>query len=313
MAAQWHDLGNGTYALTSGSNIGVIVQEGRAVMVDAGLDRDAARKVLRALDGVGAQLATIVITHGHADHFGGAGWLAKRADVPVYASPLEGAFASHPLLEPLFLYGGAAPIAELRGKFTLARQGVDAVTPLEPGSQVIAGIALDVIPLPGHAPQQVGIAHGGPQGGTFYCGDAVFPEETLARHPILFCADLDAWLATLAQLPNLDYAWFVPGHGEPVQTIIPLAEVTAARLRDIRALTWDALATPQEPHAVLRAVAAHYGVTFAAPQFFLLVLTTIHAALTSLQSTGEAEVVMEDNRMLGEKRSRQGATTNFTN
>lgn len=298
MATKWYDLGNGNYALTGGSNTGVLVKDGYAVMIDAGLDRDTAKKTLRALEGAGAHLAAITITHGHADHFGGAGWLAQRADVPVYASPLEGTFAAQPLLEPLFLNGGAAPIAELRGKFTLAKQGVEVITPLAAGPREIAGIAMDVIPLPGHAPEQVGISHED----TFYCGDVVFPESTLKRHPILFCADLDAWLATLERLPDLNYAWFVPGHGEPVQNIVPIAETTAARLREIRALVRDALVTPQEPYAVLRAVAAQYGVTFTAPQFFLLALTTIHAALTSLQSAGEAEVVMENNRMLWRRR-----------
>jgi glyoxylase-like metal-dependent hydrolase (beta-lactamase superfamily II) len=299
MATQWHALGDGNFALTGGSNIGVIVREGRAVMIDAGLDKDAAKKALRAIEGTNAQVAAIIITHGHADHFGGAGWLAQQAGIPVYASPLEATFATQPLLEPLFLYGGAAPIAELQGKFTLARQGVETITPLDTGSQEIAGIPLEIISLPGHAPQQIGVAAvDGVAGDTCYCGDVVFPEETLARHPILFCADMDAWLATLKRLPALPYVWYVPGHGEPVQAIAPLAERNTARLQEIRARVWESLETPQEAQDVLRIVAAHYGITFAAPQFYLLALTTIHAALTSLQTAGETAVEIADNQMV---------------
>lgn len=298
MSTQWHELSSGNFALTGGSNIGVIVRDGRAVIVDAGLDKDAAKRALRAAESAGAKAAALVITHGHADHFGGAGWLAQQAGIPVYAPPLEGVFATQPLLEPLFLYGGAAPIAELRGKFTLARQAVGVITPLEPGTQALAGIPLDIIPLPGHAPQQIGVS----ASDTCYCGDAVFPEETLERHPILFCADMDAWLATLEHLPTLRYAWYAPGHGEPVQDIAPLAERNAARLREIRARARESLRTPQEAHGVLRDVAACYGVTFTAPQFFLLALTTIHAALTSLQTAGEATVEMVGNRMVWQRK-----------
>ena len=299
MATEWRALGNGDFVLVGGSNIGVIIQNGRAVMIDAGLDKDVAKKALREVERMSALVTAVIITHGHADHFGGAGWLMQQTGCEVYAAPLEAAFATQPLLEPLFLFGGAAPIAELRGKFTLARQGVERVTPLEAGPLTIAGIALDIVPLPGHAPQQIGVAHKN----TLYCGDAIFPEETLERHPLLFCADMDAWLATLERLPTLPFAGYVPGHGEQVQDIAALAERNAARLREIRGQVWESLATPQEAHDVLRTLALHYGVTFTAPQFFLLALTTIHAALTSLQAAGEAIVELDHNRMLW-KRSR---------
>jgi len=293
MSTNWLDFGAGIYALLGGSNIGVIISEGRAVMVDAGLDRGVSRKALREIEALHARLEALVLTHGHADHFGGAGWLAERG-VPVYAPPLEGAIAAQPLLEPLFLYGGAAPIAELRGKFTLAQESVRRVEPLIPGPLTLAGLPLTLVPLRGHAPEQVGVAYGE----ICYCGDVVFPAETLARHPILFCADLDAWLETLAGLPALPYTRFIPGHGEPVAEIAPLAALNAARLQEIRTLTWEALTEPRESSEVLRVVAAAYDVTFAAPQFYLLALTTLHAALTSLQRAGAAVVEMDANRML---------------
>ena len=57
------------------------------VLVDAGLERDAealAGDLLAA--GVDpAELSLVVLTHGHADHAGGAGWFHERYGVPVLA------------------------------------------------------------------------------------------------------------------------------------------------------------------------------------------------------------------------------------
>jgi glyoxylase-like metal-dependent hydrolase (beta-lactamase superfamily II) len=293
-STKWHDFGNGAYALTSGSNIGVIIDGQIGLMVDAGLDYDSARKALRELDARDVIPIAILITHGHADHFGGAGPVAQRTEAQVYAPPFESAFVQFPILEPYFLHGGADPIEELRSKFTLAEQGAGLPLHLAPGPLDAEGINVDVVSLPGHAPNQMGIAYNG----TFYCGDAVFPESTLERHPILFCADMDSWLTTLARLPEMSYDHYVAGHGSPVEDIGPLAEATEARLREIRDVTLEAIREPAEPYGVLRTVAAHFDVTFDAPQFFLLSLTTVQAALASLQRAGEAEIVMEDNQVL---------------
>ena len=300
---RWVDFGNNTFALTGGSNIGFIVQGDRALMVDAGLEAAVARRAVRRFAGLGAELSGVLLTHGHADHFGGAPWIARRDGIPVFAPPLEGAFAAQPLLEPLILHGGAVPFSDLQSKFTLAKEAVNAPQPLQPGPLTLQEIPVEIVALHGHAPQQVGVGYPAdgrpaPNGRTLYCGDAVFPMEIIRRHPILFCADMDAWLTTLASMPDLPYDTFVAGHGEPVTDIAPLVDATAARLREIRAVTHAALAEPRDSHAVLRAVAAHFGVTFTAPQFLLLSLTTINAALTSLQLAGEAEITVVDNRLL---------------
>jgi len=287
-------LSAGTYAILDGVNLGAIVlPDGQALMIDAGLERDAAKKAWRALTGIAQRPVALLITHGHADHFGGAAWFAQQG-VPIYAPPLEGLYALEPLLEPLFLYGGAAPIAELQGKFTLARQAIPEFIRLIPGPLTLGDITVQVIPLPGHAPQQMGLGYGP----TCFCGDVVFPEETLERHPILFCADLDAWLETLARLPELGYTYYIPGHGPVITDIAERAAANVARLREIRALVWEALSGPREAPEILRAVAAHYALSFSGPAFYLLALTTIQAALTSLQRAGEAVVSVEENRLL---------------
>ncbi len=97
------------YQLRGGANAGLIVHAGRAVLVDTGLDQDTAKKILRHVESLHVTLAAVVITHAHADHFGGAALIRSRTAAPVFAPPLEAAIIANPILEPLYLFSGAAP------------------------------------------------------------------------------------------------------------------------------------------------------------------------------------------------------------
>ena len=93
-----------TYHLRAGSNAGLVVQDGRALLVDTGLDRDAARRILKHVASLNVELVAVIVTHAHADHFGGASEVKKRTGAPVLAPAFEAAVVENPVLEPVYLF-----------------------------------------------------------------------------------------------------------------------------------------------------------------------------------------------------------------
>lgn len=298
------ELTPGAFHLQSGSNAGLVVQDGKGVLIDAGLDRDTARRILRIVEELDVSLEAVFLTHAHADHFGGAHALQDRAAVPTYAPALEAALMEHPIVEPLYLFGGAAPIEELRSKFTLAQPcRVDHVVagagPLE-----IGPFRGEVVSLPGHALNQMGLA----VGDVLFCADALFPAETLAKHKVTFCVDLDETIATLERLPTLPYAHFAPGHGPAYgggEEIAQACAANAEQLVEVRRLVCDALSEeeggPQDTAGLVKRVADRYGLRLRNATAYFLTRATVLAALSSLEQGGEVKALVRDNRLLWQR------------
>lgn len=295
------ELAAGVFHLQSGSNIGLIVRDGQGLLIDTGLDKDAARRAQRAADELGVSLTAVFLTHAHADHFGGANFVQRRAQVRTYAPALEAAIMEHPIIEPLYLFGGAAPIGELRSRFTLAEPcRVDCVI-AEPGPLEVGPFTVDVVALPGHAPNQMGLA----VEGVLFCADALFPNETLEKHKLTFCVDMDETLATLAQLPGLSYEYFAPGHGPAYRAgaeITGVCAANAARLEEVKELLCEGAREARDTETLLRCVAEHYGLHLTTATSFFLARATVLAALSSLEKAGVVSTVVENNRLLWQAR-----------
>ncbi|MEA3342511.1 MAG: MBL fold metallo-hydrolase [Chloroflexota bacterium] len=290
------ELAPGIFHLQSGSNMGLVVRDGRGLLIDTGLDKDSARRAQRMAEGMDVTLEAIFITHAHADHFGGAHFLQRRTEAELYAPALEAAMMENPIIEPLYLFSGASPVGELLHKFTLAKAcRVDHV--VEPGALEIGPFQIEVVSLPGHAPNQVGVA----VKDVLFCGDAVFPTEALEKHKIPFFFDLDEGLATLERLPGLPYAHFAPGHGPAYTSGDEIAQICAAnreRLEEIRSLVYAALKEPQEASILIQQVTDHFGLQIEVMTIYLLVRTTIFAALCSLERAGKVMAEVQGNRLL---------------
>ncbi len=200
-------------------NIGLVLGESGAILIDSGLDAQTAKKIKKGLDAMAQPLSAIVQTHAHADHFGGnAHLLGCWPKALVYAPPLEEAIIRYPILEPIYLGMGAQPLPELRNKFLLAESSrVDQILPTE-GDVEIDGVTFHVLSLPGHSWQQTGLVCDG----ICFAADSYFGEETLAKHKLPFLVDAHETLLSLVKLLETNYNGYLPGHGPYTTAVEPI-------------------------------------------------------------------------------------------
>ncbi|TMD39430.1 MAG: MBL fold metallo-hydrolase [Chloroflexi bacterium] len=286
-----------TWVIQGGANIGVIAQEGRCLIIDSGMDKDAGRDILNQVKKLGLTPTSLLITHAHADHFGGAHYLVRQTGLKVYATRVEAAVMSGPILEPLYLFSGAQPPRELQHKFLLAKPClVDSV--LEGNEQAIDHIPLQVISLPGHSIEQVGVAFGD----TLFVGDAFLTPEILDKHRIPFYTDVQAGLTTLTTLKTrvASFKHIVAGHGE-IYTSTERAngaiDYTVERLERILEHIRVALADGEARTVaeLLRTVANAQGAKIEALSQYVLYNTTVQSAVSTLYAWGEIHPFFQDN------------------
>ncbi|MFD2369244.1 MBL fold metallo-hydrolase [Brevibacillus sp. GCM10020057] len=191
-------------------NVGLVIGEKGAILIDSGLDTQTAKKLKKGLDAIAQPLCAIIQTHAHADHFGGNSYLLGCwPEAQVYAPPLEEAIIRYPILEPIYLNMGAEPPADLRNKFLLAPSSrVDHLLPPE-GDIEIAGVPFTILSLPGHSWQQAGIVCDD----ICFAADSYLGEEILEKHKLPFLVDAHETIASLEKLLASRYKGYVPGHG----------------------------------------------------------------------------------------------------
>ena len=273
-------------------NVGVIKSGGEAAVVDTGLDKDSGRAIRKALEDEGLTLKAIINTHSHADHYGGNDYLTRNLGAEVYAPEVEAGIIANPILEPLYLFHGAAPIGSLRNRFVMAKPSpVHHI--IQPGEATIIGRELEIVPLPGHSPNQVGVLCDG----VLFCADTVFSGRVIDKYRVPVVQDVGSHLETLERLMNTRHGLYVPSHTEPVGDIRPLAQLNLDTTNRILDDVYEVLDEPKTSEQVQAELCTLYGLDLDVVQQYYLVHTTVMAYLGHLHETKRIKAELKGNNL----------------
>lgn len=171
-------------------------QTNKAAFIDPGGDLP---KLLDAVKQTGVEIEKILVTHGHMDHCGQAGVLAKQLGVPIEGPHKADLFWLERLGEDGARFG-------MQGEFFEPDRW------LEDGDKVTVGnLEIDVIHCPGHTPGHVVFYHG--PSNLAVVGDVIF-QGSIGRtdfpqgnhQQLLNSITQKLW-------PLGDNTIFLPGHG----------------------------------------------------------------------------------------------------
>ena len=172
----------------------------RGALVDPGGDLD---RLKLAVERAGVTLEKILVTHGHLDHCGGAGILAKELGLPIEGPQEADRF-------------WIAQLGEDGRKYGITSEVFEPDRWLHDGDKVTVGeLELDVIHCPGHTPGHVVFFHAPSRfaivGDVIFQGSIGRTDFPMGNHQDL----IDSITKKLWPLGN--DVTFNPGHG-PVST-----------------------------------------------------------------------------------------------
>lgn len=204
-----------------GANVYLLKGSAGLTLIDAGMRGDLDRIVaqLKQAGWDPSQVDTVVLTHAHGDHAGGAAALRRCCDAQVVSHRDEA-----PTIEQTKPLPATSWVGRLlnwlthRLMFRVAPCSVDCR--VKDGDVIEALGGLHVVHTPGHTPGSIALHQ--PERQILFCGDALFNANPMTGEgelqlPIrLFTFDDEQARRSVARLADLRIVVLCCGHGEPI-------------------------------------------------------------------------------------------------
>ncbi|QFT88443.1 Hydroxyacylglutathione hydrolase [Bacillus sp. THAF10] len=287
------------YYFHAAVNIGYIrFSNDAGMLIDAGLEDQAMKIVVRKLEEMNLPLSHLFITHAHADHYGGAAYLQRERDIYTFAPHFESAILQNPMLEPLYLFHGAHPLEEWRSKFLEGKpMRVDRVVSEEKTFEINGGGSFQTISLPGHSYFQYGVV----VENILFAADAYFGADILHKHKIPFIVDANQTFSSLRKIKNLSCKGAVPGHGRYEEAFIHTIEENIAVHQQVEEMLVGFIQEQKQGITIETLVTmgcTELGITIKNAPSFMLFRTAITAYLTKLMQENVIEFHLYQNQLL---------------
>jgi glyoxylase-like metal-dependent hydrolase (beta-lactamase superfamily II) len=253
----------------------------------------------------GGRIGRAVVSHAHADHFGGnAELLEHEPECRIYAHEDDLAWAREPAWHVRDAYGALGPDYPCPPDVSAWVAGLlgppAPVSPLRAGDRLPLddGRALRVIHLPGHSPGHIGLWE--PEEGVLLLSDAVLGDgQRIGGRVVAIPAylDVDAYLGSIRTVRALAPTLCCPSHfpvmdGEATQAFCDEAEAFVHRLdAAIRA----ELASDR-PRTLREITAAIVPIVAPGADVSMVAGLSVHAHLEALVRRGQARWSMEAER-----------------
>jgi glyoxylase-like metal-dependent hydrolase (beta-lactamase superfamily II) len=163
------------------------------------------------------------------------------------------------------------------------------------GSTVsLEGFDVQVVPLAGHSPNQVGYLIDG----VFFCADVVLPETVLQKYKIPYLYSVTDHLRALDVAEGIACIVAVPGHGPRMEQLDALCDLNRELVLEVAERVVEFARIPTTAEAILTLLLAAFGAEVSdAPAFYLL-HPTVYAFLTHLERVGRIRHEVRDRQSL---------------
>lgn len=277
-------------------NLVYIGNREHGMLIDGGLDAQRMKKIVKQLDQHHFPLTHVLITHAHADHFGGVAWLQKEREVYTYAPKLESALMHYPILEPIYLFNGVNPLSELRNKFIEA-EAIRIDEELDEGILKVGTFELRLHQLPGHSYNQLGVGLGNQ---FLYAADAYFSKEVLDKHGVPFLIDVEQTITSLEKLLQLDYSYYLPGHGQVERNLTETVKYNLNRHHQILEIIHSFISKENRVslEQIIVYVLTHYNLDSKSLSSWLLYRTSLLAYVSQLIKKSLVDYELDKHQLL---------------